>query len=112
MDRKRGLLFGLILASVSGFVFYFFTSPFLFQQPNQDNPFVGSIQDPNSVSTLEGDIDSCMVTPTPDCDQELLQISKFCQQNKDQTIPACLDSRVQQYIDQRGLDRPAVNIGH
>lgn len=68
-------------------------------------------QSPDSISTLSSDIDSCVSAPTSDCDQEMLQIKKFCQENTDQHIPVCSDPRIPQYVDQRGLERPAINTG-
>ena len=110
MNRKR-LGIALFLASVVAFSFYFIGSPFFFQ-PGGDNLFSNMTQNPQNVSTLEDDVDSCSSTPTSDCDQEMLQIKQFCKQNNDQNISVCSDHRVQSYIDQRGLERPSVNIGN
>lgn len=113
MDRRRGVLLGMILAGVSGMIFYFFTSPILYPSSDQNsgNPITGPNQNPDTLSTLENDVDSCISNPTSDCDQEMLQILNYCQQNKDQNIPACSDARVQQYVEQRGLNRPIINTG-
>ena len=112
MNRNRRLGITLFLASVVIFSFYFIGSPFIFQQQAGDGLFSNMTQNPQNVSTLEDDIDSCMSTPTSDCDQEMLQIKQFCKQNNDPNISVCSDHRVQSYIDQRGLERPSVNIGN
>jgi hypothetical protein len=112
MDRNKRLGLALFLASVVAFSFYFIGSPFLSQQPTGDNLFASPNQNPQNIATLEDDVDSCSSTPTSDCDQEMLQIKQFCQQSNDQNIPVCSDHRVQSYIDQRGLERPSVNIGN
>ncbi len=112
MNRNRRLGIALFLASVVAFSFYFIGSPFLSQQPSGDYFLTNPNQNPQSISTLADDVDSCTATPTSDCDQEMLQIKQFCQQSNDQSIPVCSDHRVQSYIDQRGLERPSVNIGN
>ncbi len=111
MNRNRRIGIALFLASVVGFSFYFIGSPFLFQQSG-DNLISNINQNPQNVSTLEDDVDSCSSTPTSDCDQEMLQIKQFCKQNTDPNVPVCSDHRVQSYIDQRGLERPTVNTGN
>lgn len=100
----------MIIAVAFGFSVYFFISPFIGSE-DQTSLIPGFNQDPNSISTLTNDVDACVTNPTPDCDQEMLQIKKFCNQNKDQHIPVCSDPRVPQYVDQRGLERPTINTG-
>lgn len=109
MDRARKISTYLIIAMAFGFSMYFFISPFIGSQDQSLIP--GLNQSPDSVSTLTNDVDACVANPTSDCDQELLQIIKFCKDNSDKPIPVCSDSRVQQYVDQRGLQRPVVNMG-
>ena len=110
MNRRLGMI--LFLASIVGFSLYFIGSPFLSSQSSSDNLFSNVTQNPQNISTLEDDVDSCSSAPTSDCDQEMLQIKQFCKQNNDQSVPACSDPRVQSYIDQRGLERPTVNTGN
>lgn len=101
----------IFLAGASAFAFYFIGSPFLNQNDQTTNPFSNFAQSPESVSTIQNDIDSCIANPTPDCDQEMQQIPKFCEQNKDQNISFCSDPRIQAYLDQRGLTRSKINVG-
>jgi hypothetical protein len=109
MNRRQGIITGIILAASSAFVFVFLGFPFLNQQPDQPSPFNG--QNPDTVSTLASDIDSCVSNPTSDCDQEMMQISKYCEENKGQNIPFCSDPRVSAYLNNRGLTLPPVNGG-
>jgi len=109
MNRRGGIITGIILAASSAFVFIFLGFPFLTQQPDQPSPF--NAQNPDTVSTLASDIDSCVSNPSSDCDQEMLQISKYCQENKGQNIPFCSDPRVPAYLNNRGLTLPPVNGG-
>ena len=110
MTITRRILTYLIIAVALGFSVYFFISPFL-DSGNKTDLIPGFNQDPNSIPTLTNDVDACVSNPTSDCDQEILQIKKFCNENKDQNIPVCSDTRVQQYIDSRGLERPIINTG-
>jgi len=98
-----------MIAVAFGFSIYFFVSPFLGFQDQSLMP--GLNQSPDTVQTLTNDVDTCVTNPTSDCDQEMLQIIKFCKSNKDQQIPVCSDARVPQYVDQRGLERPVINTG-
>lgn len=107
MDRRRISTY-LIIAVAFGFSIYFFVSPFLY---SSDQTIPGLNQSPDSISTLTSDVDACMTNPTSDCDQEMLQISKYCDSNKGQNIPICSDARVAQYISNRGLERPQINTG-
>ncbi len=109
MDRARKISTYLIIAVAFGFSIYFFVSPFLGSQDQSLMP--GLNQSPDAVPTLTNDVDACITNPTSDCDQEMLQIINFCKANKDQHIPVCSDARVPQYVDQRGLERPAINTG-
>lgn len=109
MNRRSGIITGIILAASSAFVFFFIGFPFLNQQSDEPSPFNAQNQD--TVSTLASDIDSCVSNPTTDCDQEMIQVLKYCQQNKDQNIPFCSDPRVQAYLNNRGLTLPPVNGG-
>jgi hypothetical protein len=109
MDKTRKISSYLMIVIAFGFSVYFFVSPFL-GSPDQ-SLIPGLNQNPDSVSTLTDDVDVCVANPTSDCDQEFLQIIKFCKDNSDKPIPVCSDSRVQQYVDQRGLQRPVVNMG-
>ena len=111
MNRKQGILTSIFLAAASAFAFYFIGSPFLNQNDQAENPFSNLTQSPESVSTIQNDIDACIANPTADCDQEMQQIPKFCEQNKDQNISFCSDPRIQTYLDQRGLSGPTVNVG-
>jgi len=111
MDKTRKIATFLIIVVAFGFSVYFFVSPFLGPGDQGQNLLSSFNQSSNSVSTLTNDVDSCVTNPTSDCDQEMLQITKFCKDNKDQNNPACSDARVFQYVDQRGLDRPIVNTG-
>ena len=108
MDKTRKIATFLIIVIAFGFSAYFFVSPFLGSGDQGQTPVN---QSSNSVSTLTDDVDGCVTNPTSDCDQEMLQISQYCKDKRDQQIPACSDARVAQYIDQRGLDRPVVNTG-
>jgi hypothetical protein len=110
VDKARRLSTYLIILIAFGFSLYFFILPFL-NPVNNSNLIPIFNQDPNSVPTLTSDVDACVINPTSDCDQEMLQITKFCKESKDQNIPVCSDTRVQQYIDQRGLGRPTINTG-
>ncbi len=110
MDKRRRVSTYLIIAVAFGFSVYFFASPFLYQS-DQTGAIPGLNQSPDSVSTLTSDVDACMSNPSPDCDQEMLQISKYCDGNKGQNVSICSDARVQQYIGNRGLERPVINIG-
>lgn len=109
MNRRSGIITGILLAASSAFVFFFIGFPFLNQQSGEPSPF--NAQNPDTVSTLASDIDSCVSNPTSDCDQEMVQVSKYCQQNKDQNISFCSDPRVKAYLDNRGLTLPPVNVG-
>jgi hypothetical protein len=109
LNRRRGIITGIILAASSAFVFLFIGFPFLIQSADQPSPF--NIQNPDTVSTLASDIDSCVSNPTSYCDQEMTQISKYCQQNKGQNIPFCSDPRIPAYLNNRGLTLPPVNGG-
>ena len=111
MNRRQGILTGIFLAAASSLAFFFVGSPFLNQNDQTGNPFSNLAQSPESISTIQNDIDSCITNPTTDCDQEMQQIPKFCEQNKDQNISFCSDSRVQMYLSQRGLTRPTINEG-
>jgi hypothetical protein len=111
MDKARKILTYLVIAVAFGFSMYFFVSPFLDSEDQGQNTIPGFNQSPDSISTLTSDVDACITNPTSDCDQEMLQITKFCKYNKDQHIPVCFDARVPQYVDQRGLERPTVNTG-
>ena len=110
MNKARKISTYLIIAAAFGFSVYFFISPFLGSE-DQTSLIPSLNQNPDSISTLTGDVDACVTNPTSDCDQEMLQIKKFCSVNKDQHIPVCSDARVTQYVDQRGLERPAINTG-
>ena len=109
MNRRGGLITGIILAASSAIVFIFLGFPYLNQQPDFPSPF--NVQNSDTVSTLTSDIDSCVSNPSSDCDQEMIQISKYCQQNKVQNTPFCSDTRVSAYINNRGLALPPVNGG-
>ena|SRR5437870_4063590 len=111
MNRKQGILTSVFLAAASAFAFYFIGSPILNQNGQAENPFSNLVQSTGSVSTIQNDIDSCTANPTTDCDQEIQQIPKFCEQNKDQNISFCSDPRIQAYLDQRGLTQSAINVG-
>ena len=108
MDKARKISTYLIIAVAFGFSIYFFASPFLGSQDQSLMP--GLNQGPDSAPTLTNDVDTCVTNPNSDCDQEMLQIMKFCKGNKDK-IPVCSDARVPQYVDQRGLERPVINTG-
>ena len=110
MDKARKISTCLIIVAAFGFSVYFFISPFT-GSGDQTNLIPGFNQNPNSITTLTSDVDACVTNPTSDCDLEMLQIKKFCKENKDQNIPVCSDARVPQYVDQRGLERPAINTG-
>jgi hypothetical protein len=115
MNRKRGFITGIILAVSSAAFFVFIGFP-LFNQPNGDqigSPFDSSMQSPQTISTIAGDIDACVSNPTSDCDQEMLQVEKFCQQNtgQKQNYSFCSDSRVQIYLNKRNMQQITVNGG-
>ena len=110
MDKTRRISTYLIIAVAFGFSVYFFISPFI-GSGDQTGLIPSFNQNPDSVSTLSSDVDACVTNPTSDCDQEMLQIKQFCKENKGQNIPVCSDARVPQYVDQRGLERPAINTG-
>jgi hypothetical protein len=110
MDKRRRLSTYLVIAVAFAFSIYFIASPFL-SPSDQSGTIPGLNQSPDSVSTLTSDIDSCMTTPSSDCDQEMLQIGKYCDANKGQNISICSDARVPQYISNRGLERPVINTG-
>jgi hypothetical protein len=109
VNKRGGFIAGIILAAASAFVFFFIGFPFLNQQSNEPSPF--NAQNPDTTGTLASDIDSCVSNPTSDCDQEMIQVSKYCQQNQGQNIPYCSDPRVQAYLVNRGLTLPPVNGG-
>lgn len=115
MNRKGGLITGIILAVSSGLFFVFMGLPQFGLQPNDsvDSPFTGSVQSPEALSTISSDIDGCISSPTTDCDQEMKQISQFCIQNKgqDANYPFCSDSRVQMYLEHRNSAQSGVNVG-
>ena len=110
MYKARRISTYTIIAVAFGFSVYFFISPFL-GSGDQTSLIPGFNQNPDSISTLTSDVDTCVTNPTSDCDQEMLQIKKFCKENKDQHAPVCSDARVSQYVDQRGLERPTINTG-
>ncbi len=110
MSIKRKIPIYFVIAISFAFTAYFFASPFI-SSSNQDGLVPSISQSPDSVSTLASDIDSCISTPTSDCDQEMLQIKKYCADNKDQNISVCSDVRVREYVDNRGLERPTINTG-
>jgi hypothetical protein len=93
------------------FTLYFFVSPFLYSS-DQGGQVPAINQNPDSISTLSSDVDTCVTTPTSDCDQEMLQVKNYCNNNRGQNIPICSDVRVQEYIDSRGLERPTINTGN
>jgi hypothetical protein len=110
MDIKQRVSTYLIIAVAFGFSIYFFASPFLY--PSDQSGTIPSLnQSPDSISTLASDIDACMSNPTSDCDQEMMQINKYCNDNKGQDIPICSDARVKEYVGNRGLERPPINTG-
>jgi hypothetical protein len=109
MNRRQGLVTGIILAASSVFVFIFLGFPFLNQQADQSSPL--NAQNPDTVSSVASEIDSCVSNPNSDCDQEMLQVSKYCQENKGQDISFCSDPRVPAYLNNRGLTLPPVNGG-
>jgi hypothetical protein len=111
MDKARKIPTYVLIALALGFSIYFFISPFLNPVDQGQNLVPSFNQDPNSISTLTSDVDACVTNPTAYCDQEMLQIKKFCNENKDQNILVCSDARMQQYVDQRGLERPTINTG-
>ncbi|MGI0046018.1 MAG: hypothetical protein ACREBB_02355 [Nitrosotalea sp.] len=115
MKRKNGIFAGIALAISSIFFFLFIGFP-LFNQQSGDqvgSPFTTSMQSPDTISTIASDIDSCVANPTSDCDQEMLQVSKFCDQNRgqEQTYPFCSDSRIQMYLEHRSTAQITVNGG-
>ena len=115
MNSQRGFITGIILAVSSAAFFIFIGFP-LFNQPSGNqvgSPFTNSIQSPDTISTIANDIDSCITSPTSDCDQEMQQVEKFCQQNKgqEQNYPFCSDSKVQIYLNQRNMQQITVNSG-
>ncbi len=109
MNRKQGVLTVIFIVAVSISAFFFIGSPMLDLNDQTGNP--GLSQNPESISTVQNDIESCVANPTADCDQEMQQIPKFCEQNKDQNISYCSDPRVQMYLDQRGLLQSTINVG-
>lgn len=115
MNRKGGLITGIILAISSVFFFIFVGFPLFGQQPDSQggSPFSSSVQSPQEISTIASDIDSCIASPSSDCDQEMMQVSKFCEQNKgqEQNYPFCSDSRVQMYLEHRNMAQITVNGG-
>ena len=110
MDIKRRIPIYLVIALAFAFTIYFFVSPFMYGS-DQGGTIPPLNQSPDSISTLSNDIDACVSAPTSDCDQEMLQIKNYCNNNKGQNISICSDTRVQQYIDSRGLERPVINTG-
>ena len=115
MDRRRGFLGGILLAVSSVIFFLFMGYPLLTQQGNDQvgSPFSGNMQSPDAISAISNDIDSCVSNPSSDCDQEMLQISKFCDQNKgqEQTYQFCSDARVKIYLENRNMAQIKVNGG-
>lgn len=110
MDIKRRIPIYLVIALAFAFTVYFFASPFMYGS-DQGSTIPPLNQSPDSISTLSNDIDACVSAPTSDCDQEMLQIKNYCNNNKGQNISMCSDVRVQEYIDNRGLERPVINTG-
>lgn len=110
MDIKRRIPIYLVIALAFAFTIYFFVSPFMYGS-DQGGVIPPLNQSPDSISTLSNDIDACVSAPTSDCDQEMLQIKNYCNNNKGQNISVCSDVRVQEYIDSRGLERPVINTG-
>ncbi|MGH2612596.1 MAG: hypothetical protein ACRDFB_06050 [Rhabdochlamydiaceae bacterium] len=115
MNRKGGIITGIILAASSAFFFISIGFPSFDQQSSYpgSSPLSSSPQSPDTISTIASDIDSCVSNPTSDCDQEMSQISEFCGQNKgqEQTYPFCSDTRVQMYVEQRDMAQIKVNGG-
>lgn len=109
IKRKAPIYF--VIAISFAFTAYFFVSPFL-STSDQDGLIPSINQSPDSVSTLASDVDACVSSPTSDCDQEMLQIKKYCVANKNRDTSVCSDVRVQEYIDNRGLERPIINTGN
>src|SRR5579863_8929768 len=113
MNRKGGVITGVVLAISSVFFFIFIGFPLFNQQPSDqgNSPFSTSTQSPDTISTIASDIDSCVSNPTSDCDQEMLQVSKFCEQNKGQAqnYQFCSDARVQMYLEHRNMQQITVN---
>lgn len=111
MNRRSGILAGILLA-VSSTVFFLFIGFPLFNVNNTqtDTPF-SNVRNNQDVSTIGNDIDACISNPTSDCDQEMQQLSKFCEQNKDQyqQYPFCSDSRIQMYLNHRNSAQIKVN---
>jgi hypothetical protein len=110
VDIKRRIPILLVIALAFAFTIYFFASPFM-SGSDQGGSIPPFNQSPDSISTLTSDIDACVSTPTSDCDQEMLQIKNYCNNNRGQNFPVCSDVRVQEYIDSRGLERPVINTG-
>ncbi|MDE1763130.1 MAG: hypothetical protein KGH88_02665 [Thaumarchaeota archaeon] len=115
MNRKGGVITGVILAISSAFFFIFLGFPLFNLQSGEQtgSPFDSSVQSPEAISTIANDIDSCVANPTSDCDQEMAQVEKFCQQNKgqEQNYPFCTDSRVSIYLEHRNMAQITVNGG-
>lgn len=109
MNRKKKTSAYLFIAAACAFSLYYAYSFFGTNYPNPES--FSNIQDPNAIPTLTDDVNSCISNPTIDCDSEMLEIKKFCVDNKNKAIPVCSDPRVQQYIDQHGLERPTINTG-
>lgn len=110
MDTRRRISTYLVIAVAFGFSIYFFASPFIYPS-DQSGTMPALNQSPDSISTLASDVDACMSNPTSDCDQEMLQINRYCNDNKGQNISICSDPRVQEYVGNRGLERPPINTG-
>lgn len=115
MNRRGGLIAGIILAASSAFFFISIGLPFFGQQSIYPggSPLSASPQSPDTISTIASDIDSCVSNPSSDCDQEMSQILQFCEQNKgqEQTYQFCSDTRVQMYVEQRDMTQIKVNGG-
>ncbi len=115
MNRKRGIITGIIIAVSSVFFFIFIGFPLFNSQSGNpaDSPFADSIQSQQTISTIANDIDSCITVPSSDCDQEMMQVSKFCVQNKgqEQNYPFCSDARLQMYVENRNMAQIKVNDG-
>jgi hypothetical protein len=111
IDKKQKIATYILIAVALGFSVYFFVSLFLDPLNRGPIPISNFNQTSNAIPTLTDDVDACVVNPTSDCDQEMLKIKLFCNENKDAHIPVCSETRIQRYIDQRGLERPTIKTG-
>ena len=106
---------GIVLAVSSAIFLIFIGFPLFTLQPSGQagSPLESQPQSAQEINNVSNEINSCIASPSANCDQEMQQISLFCGQNpgQEQNYPFCSDPRVQMYLQHRNMDQIRVNGG-